>query len=410
MSLNMYKNNRRGYRNSRPRNSSFQKPQKNKKSIYQWTEYDLIKTVEYSKKAQTVAKTTDEEYTANFTFDELLINAGLKQNITRKGYKVPSPIQDQAIPYILEGRDLIGIANTGTGKTAAFLIPLINKACKDKTQKVFIVAPTRELADQIFSEFKQLASGLNLYGALVTGGSSMRVQILELRKNPNFVVGTPGRLKDLIEQHYIKLGEFNNVVLDEADRMVDIGFVNEINFFISKLPVRRQSLFFSATVSKKVEEIISTFVHDPIQVNVKKSDNTINITQGLVRVAGTTEKKVETLVDLLSGASFNKVIVFGNSKWGVQKLSDELTSRGLKADAIHGNVRQSKRRSILEKFKKNQISVLLATDVAARGLDIKNVSHVINYEMPLTYEDYIHRIGRTGRADKTGIALTFVSA
>jgi superfamily II DNA/RNA helicase len=407
----MYRNNnRRGSRNFRPRNSSFQKQKPNNKRTYQWTESDLIKTVEYSKKTQIEEKATETEYIAQYSFDDFEINAGLKQNIARKGYKTPSPIQDQAIPYILEGRDLIGIANTGTGKTAAFLIPLINKVHKDKNQKVFIVAPTRELADQIFSEFKQLASGLNLYGALVTGGSSMRVQISELRRNPSFIIGTPGRLKDLVQKHYIRLGEFNNVVLDETDRMVDIGFVNEIKFFISLLPQKRQSLFFSATVAKKVQEILTAFVTNPIQIDVKRSDTAVNITQGLVRVSGSTEKKVDTLCDLLVNESFNKVIVFGNSKWGVQKLANELVSRGLKADAIHGNVRQSKRRSILEKFKKDEIDVLLATDVAARGLDIKNVSHVINYEMPMTYEDYIHRIGRTGRADKTGVALTFVTA
>ncbi len=411
MSLKMYRNNnKRGNRNFRSRSSSFQKQKPNNKRNYQWTESDLIKTVEYSKKSQTLEQQNEVEYIAQYSFDDFDINAGLKQNIARKGYTVPSPIQDQAIPYILDGRDLIGIANTGTGKTAAFLIPLINKAHKDKNQKVFIVAPTRELADQIFSEFKQLASGLNLYGALVTGGSSMRVQISDLRRNPSFIVGTPGRLKDLIQKHYIHLNEFNNVVLDETDRMVDIGFVTEIKFFISLLPKQRQSLFFSATVAKKVQEILTAFVKDPIQIDVKRSDTAVNITQGLVRVSGSNEKKVDTLVGLLETESFNKVIVFGNSKWGVQKLSDELVNRGLKADAIHGNVRQSKRRSILEKFKKDQIDILLATDVAARGLDIKDVSHVINYEMPMTYEDYIHRIGRTGRADKTGIALTFVSA
>jgi ATP-dependent RNA helicase RhlE len=391
--------------NTRSNYSKF--PNKNKrKNSYEWSEIDLIKSIEYTKKA--VSFETEQEFVPVNTFDSFAIDFRLKQNIKNKNYKAPSPVQDQAIPHILEGRDLLGIANTGTGKTAAFLIPLINKAYNDRSQKVLIVAPTRELAEQIYNDFRSLANGMNLYAALIIGGTGMRKQMSDLSRTPNFVIGTPGRLKDMIGRNFLNLSGFNNVVLDETDRMVDIGFVNEIKLFISMLPKNRQSLFFSATISGKVQEILNAFVKDPVLVNVKKRETCSNIRQDVVRISQH-QRKVDALHDLLIKDEFSKVIVFGNTKWGVQKLSDELVSRGLKANAIHGDKRQNQRQNILEKFKRNEIRVLLATDVAARGLDINNVSHVINYELPKTYDDYVHRIGRTGRADKRGTALTFVS-
>jgi len=400
---------RRGNHNGGFRHARSRFPTKNRKPAkYAISESDLIRAIDYSKQAYAPAN-EEETYLASNTFEDFQLSYQLLKNIKAKEYVTPSPIQDKAIPVIMAGQDLIGIANTGTGKTAAFLIPLIEKVSKDRSQKVLIVTPTRELAEQIDSEFKMLAFNMQLKSALLIGGNNIRHQITDLQRQPNVVVGTPGRIKDLLNRKIFTLAAFNNVVLDETDRMVDIGFIREIQLFISLLPKNRQSLFFSATVSKKVEELLQAFVQNAVTVSVKKTDTCKNIKQDYIRV-GRNQEKVDCLHNLLIKNEFEKVIVFGNNKWRVQKLSDELTVRGFKAAAIHGDKRQSQRHSILEKFKKNEIVVLLATDVAARGLDIADVSHVINYELPQTYDDYIHRIGRTGRANKSGVALTFVDA
>ncbi len=349
-----------------------------------------------------------EEFVAVNQFSDFKIDERLKQNITNKGYISPSPIQDQSIAPILEGNDLIGIANTGTGKTAAFLIPLINKVINNRNSKVLIVTPTRELAAQIKDEFMEFSRNLNMYAALCIGGSNMRRQIDDLRRNPNFVIGTPGRIMDFIRNRYLNLSQFNSVVLDETDRMVDIGFLKDIKYIVSLLPQNRQSLFFSATVDGKVREIINSFVRNPITISVKTRETAQNITQSTIRVADQ-GLKVDMLHDLLANPEFEKVLVFGRTKYGVERLSNELIKRGFKADAIHGNKKQSQRQRTLERFKRSEIQILIATDVASRGLDIPNVSHVINYDLPESYEAYVHRIGRTGRADKKGVALTFVS-
>lgn len=396
-------NRRRGSRQNFSRDP---RKKNNNKRSYTWSETDLVKTIEYNRNIPDTE--TEQEYLPTHAFEDFGFEKKIEQNIRNKGYVTPTPVQDKAIPLIMTGHDIIGIANTGTGKTAAFLLPLLNKTYKDRSQKVLIIAPTRELAEQIYNEFRVLSAGTDIYAALIMGGSNMGRQIVSLKRNPNFVIATPGRLKDMIQRKLINLSRFNNVVLDETDRMVDIGFVKEIKSFISMMPKKRQSLFFSATVSKKVQEILDAFVNDPIQIDVKKRETRVNIKQDLIRVSNS-KSKVDILHDLLIREDFSKVIVFGNTKWNVQKLSDELVSRGFKADAIHGDKRQNQRRNILEKFKKNEIRILLATDVAARGLDINNVSHVINYELPGSYEDYVHRIGRTGRADKSGTALTFVT-
>jgi len=352
------------------------------------------------------ARKTTEEYIISHAFSDFPISAELKENISGKGYKIPTPIQDQAIEPLLQGRDLIGIANTGTGKTAAFLIPLVDNVFKNRNQKVLIITPTRELANQIRDEFYAFSKGLGLYSALCIGGANIRRQINDLRRNPNFVIGTPGRIQDLIRSRCLNLDNFSSVVLDEADRMVDIGFIENIRYFISLLPKNRQSLFFSATIDGKVKEILQSFVRNPVTVSVKTGETAENVKQDVVRVGA--NAKIEELHKLLIRKEFDKVLVFGRTKHGVQKLSDELVKRGFKADAIHGNKRQSQRMKTLEKFKTNMIQILIATDVASRGLDIPDVSHVVNYDLPESYEAYIHRIGRTGRADKKGIALTFV--
>ena len=348
-----------------------------------------------------------DPYTPKYKFEDFAIAPEIKRNIASKQYVSTTPIQDKAIPAILAGEDIIGIANTGTGKTAAFLIPLINKVFKDRSQKVLIITPTRELALQIHDELGEFAQGLSITSALCIGGASLARQKSELSKNSNFVIGTPGRIKDLIGQKHLYLSQFGNVVLDEADRMVDIGFIGDIKYFISLLPTNRQSLFFSATISSKVQEIIRSFVKNPVTISVKESDTVENIKQDIVKLADN-QNKVDKLHDLLIQEGFDKVLIFGRTKRGVQKLTNELNSRGFRAGVIHGNKSQGQRQKMLEMFRRNQIRILLATDVASRGLDIEDVSHVINYDLPASYDDYIHRIGRTGRMNKKGVALTFI--
>lgn len=348
-----------------------------------------------------------QEYTAKNSFNDFEIESRLKQNILLRNYKEPTPIQDQAIPEILKGNDLIGIANTGTGKTAAFLIPLLDKVLKNRHEKVLIVAPTRELASQIRDEFHVFSKGLNIFSALCIGGENINRQKRELKRNPNFVIGTPGRILDHLDTRSLYLNDCSNVVLDEADHMVDIGFLKDIKYIISLLPKERQSLFFSATIGGKVNEVLNSFVKNPVTVSVRKSETADSIEQEVIRCSDPREK-IEILTDLLRKSGFDKVLIFARTKHGVQKLSDKLQKRGFKVDAIHGNKRQNQRLKTLEKFKKNIINILIATDVASRGLDIPNVSHVINYESPESKDTYIHRIGRTGRANKKGVAITFV--
>lgn len=368
----------------------------------------LIGAIQAGKAVNEIRLTEPEaEFILQNKFEDFKISPVVLENIKHKGYTLPTPIQDQAIVPIIEGRDVIGIANTGTGKTAAFLIPLVDKVFRNKSERVLIVAPTHELVLQIQEELRGFAKGLGIYAALCIGGVGMGRQISMLRQNPHFVIGTPGRLKDLIEERNLQLSQFHNVVLDEADRMVDIGFINDIKYFISLLPKERQSLFFSATISGKVKEILQNFVHNPVTISVKKQETAENIEQETIRVEPG-YSKIDKLHDLLRQDEFDKVLIFGRTKWGVQKLTDELIRRGFKAGAIHGNKRQNQRQKVLDAFKSNEIQILLATDVASRGLDIPNVSHVINYDMPESYEVYVHRIGRTGRADKKGIALTFL--
>ena len=347
------------------------------------------------------------ENSTTTVFADFNISDKLKRNIEEHGYKNPTAIQEKAMPEILNGRDIIGMANTGTGKTAAFLITLINKISLDRNQRVLIVVPTRELAVQINDEFKLFAKGMDLESVAAIGGENIKRQMYSLKHNPHFVIGTPGRIKDLILRRVLNLMLFQNIVLDEVDRMVDIGFLKDIEFIISYLPRVRQSLFFSATVDGKTEGLLKKFVVNPVTVYVKKQNTAENIEQDIIRVSDAREK-LDILHDLLVKPGFDKVLIFGRTKWGMEKLSKALIERGFKAAAIHGNKSQSQRQRALTDFKENRLQVLIATDVASRGLDIEEVTHVINYDAPESYEDYVHRIGRTGRAGKSGIALTFV--
>ncbi|MCC7304194.1 DEAD/DEAH box helicase [bacterium] len=347
-------------------------------------------------------------YVHSFEFSELLINDILKKNIASKGFNKPTPIQDQSIPHILAGKDILGIANTGTGKTAAFLIPLIEKVAKNPNEKVLIITPTRELAEQIGDELYLLTWDLRMSGAMCIGGASIGNQISQLRRNPQFIVGTPGRLKDLLDRKVLNLSNFKSIVLDEVDRMLDMGFINDIKYLIGFLAQERQSLFFSATMDHKIEEIVNMILKkDRVRVSVKKGETASHVDQDVIRV-GSKEEKLAKLEELLRKDTFEKVLVFINMKWHVDKLEKELRTKGFKVESIHGDKRQSQRSRAIENFKSGRANILLATDVAARGLDISNITHVINFDVPNSYEDYVHRIGRTGRANKTGTALTFV--
>ncbi len=346
-------------------------------------------------------------YVPTRQFADFAIDARIKQNIEKRGFTTPTPIQDQAIPHILEGRDIVGIANTGTGKTGAFLIPLLDKVVKNRNERVLIIVPTRELAQQIEEEFGGFAVGSGFGSVCAVGGANITPQIRGMRQDPYFVIGTPGRLKDLMERRVLDLSKFNTVVLDEADRMLDMGFIHDMKLIMSKMSANRHTLFFSATLSREIEALIGSFLNNPVRISVKTRDTASSVHQDIVRIEGG-KTKIDTLHDLLGKPDFNKVLVFGRTKHGVEKLSKVLQQRGVTAESIHGNKRQSQRQKALDAFKRNQVQVLVATDVAARGIDVADVSHVINYDLPTTYEDYVHRIGRTGRAGKRGSALTFV--
>jgi ATP-dependent RNA helicase RhlE len=386
------------YNKRRPTRPQFNR---NKRSRKQEKKLDISLLV---KKAKT---TEDMPNLSNALFSDFQLEEKLKRNIQDHGYITPTPIQEQTIPHLLLDKDVIGIANTGTGKTAAFLIPLINKICLDRNQRCLIVTPTRELAMQIADELQPLTVGMNMEKALCIGGSNIMRQEKRLQHNPQFVIGTPGRLIDLVKRKRLPLHLFQNVVLDEVDRMVDIGFLKDIEFLISYLPKKRQSLFFSATITDKEKTILRSFVTNPVTISVKQQDTAENVDQDIIKVKNK-DAKLDVLHDLLIKEEFEKVLVFGRTKWGIEKLTNALLHRGFKAAAIHGNKTQGQRQRALEQFKNDEVKVLLATDVASRGLDINNVSHVINFDIPATYEDYIHRIGRTGRAGKSGVALTFV--
>ena len=351
-------------------------------------------------------QTEEQAFAVTHQFSDFMLSPEINESISAKGYKTPSPIQDQVIPAVLNGRDVVGIANTGTGKTAAFLIPLIQKMLNNRYEKVLIVAPTRELAVQIQDEFISFAQKLRLYSVLCIGGVNIRPQIEALRRNPNVVIGTPGRLKDLHNQNRLKIIQFQTIVLDEVDRMLDMGFVRDVRFIVSLLPEVRQSLFFSATLSQSIKQIIDEVANNPLQISVKRQETAVNVDQDVIRTQG--RQKLDILHDLLIRDNFSKVIVFGKTKWGIEKLSHQLTERGFNVAALHGNKNQNQRQRALNMFKRNEVSILLATDIASRGIDVDDVTHVINYELPQSYDDYVHRIGRTGRAGKKGFALTFV--
>ena len=349
----------------------------------------------------------NSDYKTTHEFADFKMHPLLKANITAKGYVAPSEIQDKTIALGLDGRSVVGIANTGSGKTAAFALPILNKLMHSPTSRALIIAPTRELANQIEEQCKLLAKSSGLNGVLLIGGMPMGRQISDLRRNPRIIIGTPGRIKDHLQQSTLNLSNVDMLVLDEVDRMLDMGFINDVREILSNLPIRRQAFFFSATLSPEIRKLIDTFAEDPEVVNVKLGETSENVHQDIINYSGKSDK-LGKLHDELIREGVAKTLIFGKTKYGVERLGKELKKRGFKAEALHGGKSQGQRQRALDAFKQNRVNVLVATDVAARGIDVKDISHVINFDVPQTYNDYIHRIGRAGRAGRPGNALTFV--
>lgn len=369
--------------------------------------------IDFSRFIKKAVKIEERPYVAKHAFSDFTLSEQLHKNIARAGYTAPRPIQDQSIPVSMAGGDIFGLANTGTGKTAAFLIPLIEKIAKTKGQSkretVLIMAPTRELAIQIEEEFKKLAFGFGMFSVSCVGGLPIMKQIREIKMGVSFVIGTPGRLRDLIDRKVLDLATCNSVVLDEADRMLDMGFRDDMIYIIGKTNKDRQTLFFSATLSPEIKKLTSEYLKDPVFVSVVSGETAKNIEQDVIRVR-TKEEKIAKLHEVLKKDGSDKVLIFREMKHSVDTLAKELSQAGFKVGGIHGDKRSRERLRILDSFKQDKINILIATDVAARGLDIPDVTHVINFDVPQTYDTYVHRIGRTGRSGKAGTALTFVPA
>ena len=350
-------------------------------------------------------------YVPVHAFEDFGVQRRILENTRAKGFTQPSAIQDQVIPLVMQGKDVVGIANTGTGKTAAFAIPMIDNLILNPSRKALIMAPTRELAEQIMEECFSFGKGCGLRSAVLIGGASMGMQKRDLRWNPRVVVGTPGRIKDHVQQGTLNLAGFDFVVLDEVDRMLDMGFVNDITSILSRVSQERQSLFFSATMEPGIARLIERFGRQPVTVTTKTGSTVDSVSQDVVYYSSFSDK-LDKLHDLLigtgGGAACGKTIIFDDTKRAVDRLGQELHARGFKVDEIHGDKSQAQRSRAIARLKSDEISILVATDVAARGIDVSDITHVINYSTPNSYDDYVHRIGRTGRAGKTGVALTFL--
>ena len=341
---------------------------------------------------------------------ELPIDSRLKQNLSAKGYKRPTEIQDLTLENLLDGRDMLGIAQTGTGKTGAFLVPIIEELLQKRTNHfALVVVPTRELALQVEEEFKSMSKGLGLFSACFIGGTNINRDLQTLRRNSHVVIATPGRLLDLTDRRAIDLGKFKTLVLDEFDRMLDMGFIRDVNRILEGMKQRKHTMLFSATLDKSQQKMINTILSNPVTVRVNTENRSgDSIDQDIIRLKPG-EDKFKILKNMLSGDEFDKVLLFEETKHRVSRLCLKLNNAGIKAEQIHGNKSQNARQSALKAFKQGRVKVLVATDVASRGLDISDVSHVINYQVPQTHDSYIHRIGRTGRAGKSGKAYTFVA-
>ncbi|MCA9329103.1 DEAD/DEAH box helicase [Candidatus Saccharibacteria bacterium] len=366
------------------------------------------KTIDPARFVMPAKNKETEEYQPKHKFTDFALNNLLHDNLSKKGYVNPSPIQDKTIPAGIEGRDVIGIAGTGTGKTAAFALPVLHKLMFDKNNRALVIAPTRELAEQIEAECKSLASGSGLFGALLIGGTNIMPQLRALKHRPNIIIGTPGRIKDHIDRGSLNLHNFNLVVLDEVDRMLDMGFVDDVRFILDCTAQSRQMFFFSATMEPRVQGLINGFVQDPKIVTIQSNRASDNVHQDVIRYRDN-QHRLDQLHDLLAKDDVNKVIVFDETQRSVERLGQVLSERGFSSDAIHGGKTQGQRQRALRRFKNNEINILVATDVASRGIDISDITHVINFTAPQEYEDYIHRVGRAGRAGRSGYAYTFIT-
>ncbi|AQG78993.1 DEAD/DEAH box helicase [Spirosoma montaniterrae] len=350
-------------------------------------------------------------------FSDLALIDPIQKALTEEGYTTPTPIQQQAIPILLSQRDLLGCAQTGTGKTAAFAIPILQLLTEERSKnstgprriKTLVLTPTRELAIQIDESFAAYGRHLNLRHAVIFGGVSQHSQVNTLKAGIDILVATPGRLLDLMNQGFVHLRDIRFFVLDEADRMLDMGFIHDVKKVIAKLPERRQSLFFSATMPPDVAKLADTILNNPAKIEVTPVSSTADtIEQALYFVSKDDKRKL--LIHVLDDKAIKSALVFARTKHGADKVVKDLVKAGVKAEAIHGNKSQNARQRALSNFKSGETRVLVATDIAARGIDVDQLSHVINYELPNIPETYVHRIGRTGRAGNDGIALSFCEA
>ena len=347
-------------------------------------------------------------------FTDLGLHKTVLKAVIEQGYETPTPIQEQAIPHLLNDRDLLGIAQTGTGKTAAFALPTLDylvrepEARRSKCPRVLVLAPTRELAGQIAESFRTYSKFTDCVTQTVFGGVKIHRQIRDLNKGCHILVATPGRLVDLLGQGAVRFDELDTLILDEADQMLDMGFAHDLRKIMAKVPDDRQTLLFSATMPKAIADLAAEYLEDPVQVSVAPESTTAErVRHGVLHVAN--GDKLKLLGELLLDPEIDRALVFTRTKHGANKIVRKLLAKQFKADAIHGNKSQPQRHKALEAFKSGACKVLVATDIAARGIDIKGISHVINYEMPNVAEQYVHRIGRTARAGKDGLAVSFVS-
>ena len=348
------------------------------------------------------------------SFSSLGLSEALLKAIDKQGYTTPSPIQQKAIPLILEGKDVLASAQTGTGKTAGFTLPMLQilsqgQKLRQRPIRALILTPTRELAAQVHNNVKSYSEFLDIRSAVVFGGVNQRPQVATIRNGVDILIATPGRLIDLNSQGLLSLAKVEILVLDEADRMLDMGFLRDIKRIIGLMPTRRQNLLFSATFSKEIKNLAGEFLHQPVLVEATPENTTVDaIEQKIYRVAKA--KKTDLIIKLISDGNWKQVLVFNRTKHGANKLCKKMVSAGISASAIHGNKSQGARTKALAGFKNGSVRVLVATDIAARGLDIPLLPHVVNFELPNISEDYVHRIGRTGRAGASGEAISLVSA
>lgn len=348
------------------------------------------------------------------SFTDLGLSAPIQKAIAEKGYDTPSPIQAQAIPAVLAGKDVMAAAQTGTGKTAGFTLPILELLSKGEKARpnqarTLIITPTRELAAQIAENVEMYGKHLDLKSTVVFGGVKINPQILRLRQGVDILVATPGRLLDLYNQNAVRFNQLEVLVLDEADRMLDMGFLRDIKKILSLLPKKRQTLLFSATFSPDIRELAKGIVNEPVEISISPKNTTAETVEQLIYSVDK-NKKAPLLIDLIKTNDWRQVIVFMKTKHGANKLTKQLDAAGIKAAAIHGNKSQGARTKALAQFKEGNINVLVATDIAARGIDIDQLPQVVNFELPNVPEDYVHRIGRTGRAGATGHAVSLVCA